>query len=249
MHVTIRAGMVEAHAWGPGAELALDGLPALVGIEDDPRSLLPRHQIVSRLARRYPGLRLGRSGSLFEAVVPAVLEQKITGHEAWRVFRDLVRKFGEPAPGPHRLWVMPSPATVAGLAYFDHHSIGLERRRSEVIRGVSRAIERLDRTARTDTGEALRMLRSMPGIGEWTAAEVALRAFGAADAVSVGDYHLPSLVAWALAGERKATDDRMLELLEPYRGQRARVVRLLELGARRPERRGPRMPARSLQRI
>jgi 3-methyladenine DNA glycosylase/8-oxoguanine DNA glycosylase len=92
-------------------------------------------------------------------------------------------------------------------------------------------------------------LRSVPGIGPWTVAEVAVRALGDRDAVSVGDFHLPSLVTWALAGERKGTDARMLELLEPYRGERAIVVKLLELGAQGPSRRGPRLSPRSIEGI
>ncbi len=87
----------------------------------------------------------------------------------------------------------------------------------------------------------------MPGIGPWTAAEVGVRALGDADAVSVGDFHLPNLVAYALAGEPRGNDARMLELLEPYRGQRARVMRLLELSGIRPPRYGPRLAPRRIE--
>jgi 3-methyladenine DNA glycosylase/8-oxoguanine DNA glycosylase len=93
-----------------------------------------------------------------------------------------------------------------------------------------------------------RALRTVPGVGAWTAAEVAQRAHGDADAVSVGDFHLPSLVGWALAG-RRMDDDGMLELLEPYRPYRAWVVRLIELGGPRPPRFGPRFAPRSYANI
>ncbi len=96
--------------------------------------------------------------------------------------------------------------------------------------------------------DAYRLLLAIPGVGPWTAGEVGRAALGDPDAVSVGDYHLPSLVAWLLAGERRADDARMLELLEPYRGQRGRVIRLLEAAGTWPPRRGPRMPARSIDR-
>ena len=91
--------------------------------------------------------------------------------------------------------------------------------------------------------EADRRLRSIPGIGVWTSAEIRQRACGDADAVSVGDYNLPSLVGWTLVGRR--TDDAgMLELLAPYAGHRHRVTRLVELRGSAPPRRGPRVPIR-----
>jgi 3-methyladenine DNA glycosylase/8-oxoguanine DNA glycosylase len=80
-------------------------------------------------------------------------------------------------------------------------------------------------------------------------AEVARVALGDADAVSVGDYHVPSIVAWALAGERDGSDERMLELLEPFRPHRGRVQRLLEEAHIRPPARGPRMQARAIDRL
>ena len=60
------------------------------------------------------------------------------------------------------------------------------------------------------------------------------------DAVPVGDLHVPNAVAWNLAGEPRGDDDRMLELLEPYRPQRGRVLRLILLAGRRAPARGPR---------
>jgi len=237
---------VRAEAWGPGAEIALERVPDLIGVHDEPERLRPHHEVVSRLHRRFRGLRLGRTRSVWESALPAILEQKITGEEAWRVFRNLVRRFGDRAPGPHRLWLPPEPGTCADLPYFDYHRVGLERRRAEVIRSLARSAARFEQA---DRPRAARLLGAMPGIGPWTVAEVGLRAFGDPDAVSVGDYHLPGLVALALAGEPDGTDERMLELLEPYRGQRGRVIRLLELGARRPPRRGPRLTSRHLERI
>ncbi len=96
------------------------------------------------------------------------------------------------------------------------------------------------------TADAFARLTALPGVGPWTAAEVARVALGDTDAVSVGDYHLPHQVAWALAGEPRADDDRMLELLEPYRGHRARVVRLIEAAGILAPRHGPRRPLRAI---
>ena len=240
-------GSIEAEAWGPGAAWALDGLPGLVGEEDDAAGFQAGlHPVVARLAHRLPGLRLGRSRAMLEALVPAILEQKITGAEAGRAYRALTARFGEPAPGPLGLRLPPSPAILAGLPYHAFHPAGIEERRARLIRTVARDGGRLEALVSGAPETAETRLRTYPGIGPWTAAEVRLRALGDPDAVSVGDYHLPGLVGWALAGERRADDARMLELLEPWRGQRGRVLRLLEAGGVGPPRRGPRMPARSI---
>ena len=132
------------------------------------------------------------------------------------------------------------------LAYFDLHPLGLERRRAEVIiRSAARAAA-IEGLAAIDPADARSRLERLPGIGPWTAAEVARVAWGDPDALSVGDYHIPNLVAFALAGEPRADDARMLELLEPYRGQRGRVQRLLELSGMSAPRYGPRRPPRAI---
>ncbi|TAJ99635.1 MAG: DNA-3-methyladenine glycosylase 2 family protein [Chloroflexota bacterium] len=252
--VEVRGNRLEAEAWGPGADRILDGLPALLGMDDDATGFDPSlHPVVARLARRLPGLRLGRTGAILEVLVPAILEQLVTGAEASFAFRTLVRRHGEPAPGPvaaaQRLRLQPSPEALAALPYYAFHPLGVEQRRAEIVRRVARDARRLEaladlRGTRAEVGAAAgTRLRAYPGIGPWTAAEVTLRALGDPDAVSVGDYHLPSLVAFALAGEPRADDARMLELLGPWRGHRARVIRLLEAGAAGPPRHGPRYSA------
>ena len=179
--------------------------------------------------------------------MPSVFEQKITGTEAFRAYAAYLRTFGEPAPGPGALLLPPRSEVVAGLVYHALHPIGLEQRRADVLRRSASRATWLEASA--DAAEASRRLRSLPGIGPWTAAEVTRVAHGDPDAVSVGDYHIPSVVAWALAGEERADDERMLELLEPYRGQRGRVQRLLEVGRIMPPRHGPRMAPRRIATI
>jgi 3-methyladenine DNA glycosylase/8-oxoguanine DNA glycosylase len=202
------------------------------------------HPVVRNLQRRHAGLRLPRTRRIFHALVPTILEQKVTGTEAVRAYAALLRSHGEPAPGPGGLLLPPSPEALAGLPYHAFHPLGVERRRAEVIRRAAARAEWLE--AAETAEEAGRRLASLSGIGPWSVAEVLRSAFGDPDAVSVGDYHIPSSVAWALAGERRGTDERMLELLEPYRGQRGRVQRLLEVGRVTAPRFGPRMAPRSI---
>ena len=79
--------------------------------------------------------------------------------------------------------------------------------------------------------------------------KVELVKLGDPDAVSIGDFHLPHLVSYALTGERRGTDERMLELLAAWPGHRGRVLRLLTRSGRYPDRRGPCMAVRSFTRI
>jgi 3-methyladenine DNA glycosylase/8-oxoguanine DNA glycosylase len=241
---------VHAEAWGPGADRLLEAVPALIGLEDDRSGFEPRHHpLVAELDRRHRGIRLGRTSAVIESLIPAILEQKVTGTEAWRGMRGLIRGWGELAPGPFGLRLLPEPATIAAIPYHAFHPIGVERRRADLVRRVADRAIRFEEVLGLSRDAAYARLTALPGIGPWTAAEVMLRAAGDADAVSVGDFHLPNLVAFTLAGEIRGTDERMLELLEPWRGQRARVIRLLETSGLRPPAFGPRYAPRSIAAI
>jgi 3-methyladenine DNA glycosylase/8-oxoguanine DNA glycosylase len=232
-------GAVVVDAWGPGADWTLAHAREWVG-DDDDGSFAPRHPLVAELARRRPGLRLTRVRAVYDIAVATVIEQRITSIEAQQQWARLVRRYGERAPGPAPLRVAPPPERVAALADHARHRLGLEFRRGSTVSCIGREARRLDR-AGTSPGDALeRRLRTLRGVGAWTTATVVHFVQGDADAVPVGDWHLPSMVAFALAGEHEADDARMLELLEPFRPRRARVWRLIMAGAPRPPRRAPR---------
>jgi 3-methyladenine DNA glycosylase/8-oxoguanine DNA glycosylase len=248
IRVDIALGEVEARAWGPGAAWSLEAVPDLLGESDDPAGFTPAHPVVREAWRRHAGWRVPRSRQVLESLVPAVLEQKVTGREAWRGFRSLVRRYGEPAPGPvdqlpGGLWVQPAGRGWALVPSWEWHRAGVDQSRSRTVVTAAGSAGRLEALVEAGHAEAAARLRSLPGIGLWTAAEVAQRALGDPDAVSVGDYHLSSLVGLALVGE-PVDDDAMLELLEPYRGHRYRAVRMVELSGVRRERHGPRYAGR-----
>lgn len=236
-----RSAVFDAKAWGPGADWVLERAPALLGADDDPSALQTDHPLIARLHRRFTGLRISRSNAVYETLVPTVLEQKVTGFEARRAYRQIVQKLGEAAPGPSGLLLPPEPSALAGTPYYELHVLGVERKRADTLRRVAANAHLLERLLERPSLDAQRELARVRGIGPWSAAEVAFIAFGDPDAVSVGDYHVPHQVAFALAGEERATDERMLELLEPFRGQRGRVVRLITAARLGPERKGPRM--------
>ena len=240
---------IEATACGEGADWVLDQIPRLLGVEDQPEDLVPVHQIVRDLSKRSRGLRIGRTERVFEAVVPAILGQKVATKEAHRNLRTLTRKFSEPAPGPLELTLPVEPGVLAEVPYWQLHELGIERKRADLLRFVSKRSARLEEITAMSRKEAFSRLTAFPGIGPWTAALVMGSALGDADAVPVGDYHLPNMVAWALAGEPRADDQRMLELLEPYRGQRGRVIRLLKAGGIHAPKYGPKTAIRSIAQI
>ncbi|HEY6795243.1 MAG TPA: DNA-3-methyladenine glycosylase 2 family protein [Kineosporiaceae bacterium] len=243
-------GEVHAHAWGPGAGWALDGVPELLGDADDPRGFAPapEHRVLVEAHRTRPGWRVPRSRAVFEALAAAALEQRVTGVEAWSAWRRLVLRYGEVAPGPagaHHgiaagLRVPPAPRDWAAIPSWEWLRAGVEAARRQVVIAAAAVAGRLEATVDLPGEEAARSLRTVPGVGVWTAAEVRQRAHGDADAFSWADYHVSRNVTWALTG-RVQDDAACAALIERYRGHRFRVQRLLELaGAARP-RHGPRM--------
>jgi len=240
------AGEVRAEAWGGGAAWMLDRLPQVLGTDDQPGTFAPRHPLLAEAHLRHRGLRVPSTGLVWEALLAAILEQKVTGQEAWLGWRRLLRRYGDRAPGPgadRGLVVPPAPHTVRMIPSWAWLKMRVDPARSRTAVTAARVAESLERTVGLPGPEVERRLCSLPGIGVWTAAEVRQRAHGDADAVSFGDYHVAKNVTWALTGE-VGDDAAMAVLLEPYRPHRYRVQRLLELTGAGPPRRGPRMAPR-----
>ncbi|MCV7318090.1 3-methyladenine DNA glycosylase [Mycolicibacterium confluentis] len=240
---------VRVQAWGPGASQFLAEVPALLGADDDWSDFVPTHPVVAEAARRASHLRLGRSGRVLEALIPAVIEQRVPGADAFRAWRVLVSRYGTPAPGPAptRMRVFPSPEAWRRVPSWEFHRANVDPGRARTIVACAQRADSLERLVTRPPQDARAALTSLPGIGVWTAAEVAQRAFGDADAVSVGDYHVPKMIGWTLVGHA-VDDDGMVELLEPMRPHRHRVVRLLyESGLAHEPRRGPRLPVQDIR--
>ncbi len=241
LHLQPRSGgEVDATAWGAGAEWALAGAPDLMGARDTLDGWAPTHGIVRDQHLRRPAMRIPRSGLVFDSLMPAILEQKVTGMEARQSYAELTSRFGSVAPGPRRMLVPPGAATVARIPSWEWHLAGVDHTRSRTLVTAAARAGRLEEAVGMTPADAQQRLRAIPGVGAWTYAETAQRALGDADAVSVGDFHLAHFIGWVLTGHR-VDDDGMLELLEPYRPHRYRAIRLLELSGLRPPRYGPRM--------
>lgn len=251
---------VQAVGFGPGATHAVETTPALAGADDDWREFdaadfqatLP--PLLREARRVHPGLRLPRTGRVLDTLIPAILEQKVTGKEAFAGYRRLIFRYGSVPPGadsagfPAGLRLAPTPAAWAAIPSWEWHRAGVGPQRADT---VMRALQRstgLAGLAEVDANRASSGLQSISGIGPWTAAEVLQRSHGDPDAIAVGDYHLAGFVGLALTGA--AVDDaQMLELLAPWRGHRQRVVRLLYLSGVVKERHGPRMSVRDYRKF
>ena len=229
LRIVADGARITGEAWGPGSEWALDRLDDLCGVHDELSGFVPGNGLVAQLHRRHAGLRMGRTCQVFAALLPVILGQRVTSDAARRSYRSISRTFGTTAPGPVEAWVPPSAEVVAGLDSPVLHPHGVERARADVIIEAARRARRLEEAVAMVPDEAYRRLTAVRGIGPWTAGHVMGQALGDADSVPIGDFHLPNMVAWALAGEPRADDTRMLELLEPYRPHRRRVVVLLKL--------------------
>lgn len=241
----VDATRVSVRAWGEGAEELVKLAPAALGVFDKPGEFVPDQPLLAGLARRFAGIRFGRTGRVWEHLLPAVCGQRVTGKGAMRSVRDLIRTYGESAP--RGLLTMPRPEKIAALPPYALVPCGLDAKRASTLIFSASHAKKLRRLAEVTPREADSFLQRLPGIGPWTSALVLSGALGDADAVPVGDYNLPSLVTWNLAGERRGDDHAMLALLEPYRPHRGRVLRWLSASGRVPPRRGPRLAVRDIR--
>lgn len=215
---------LQATAWGPGSNWLLEQAPRLLGSEDDLSGFDPVGPI-AELWRRNRFV-LGRTDRPWDSIVAGVFGQKVQVANAKKSRRMLARSFGDPAPGPDGGWILPPPDVVADMGYHHFHPLGVERKRAEVLIRTAAEMRRMGQLHERTPAQVQARLQRIRGIGPWTAAMVTATSMGDADAVPTGDFHLPNTVAWAIAGEARANDQRMLELLEPYQGHRWRVIRL-----------------------
>lgn len=236
-------GSLDAETWGPGGDWLLARVPFMVGDADDgaPELEVDEHPVVAHAARSGRNVRYGASSGLYHELLPTIIEQRITSGEAKQQWTTLCRELSEPAPGPFaRLLLPPAPEVLCRQPSWWFHPLGIERKRAQPLIDVARHAGKMWSWAELPSIEVARLLHLIPGIGIWTTGVALGPALGDPDAVPVGDYHVKNIVGQALANEARATDERMLELLAPYAGQRGRVVRLLKADGNGAPKFGPR---------
>ncbi len=235
--------------WGPGAETLLGDVPMLCGLGNrGVADVEPRSDRMRDLRIRMIGTRQGRSGQIFPQLVSVALGQKVTGANGKRSLYGIARRWGERAPGPREdLSLLPTPRELEARPYYEYSRLGIERKRADLVRRIASRASALQRAARMPFAEARAHLEKLPGIGPWTSGIIMGGVLGDSDAVPIGDYHLPNFVSWSLAREPRATDARMMELLEPYAGQRGLVVRMIKTSGHAPPKWGPRMEVQDIR--
>lgn len=245
LHVHAAGGAVTVQVYGPGGGWLLQRVDGLLGRTDAPPTITPAHDAVRDALRRGPIPTMSASAMVLPTLIAAVLGQRVTSLEAVRQWSALCRLSTEPAPGPQPLRLPPDPVLLSGMPSWQYHRLGIERSRADTIVNLCRRANRVDEVADMSIADGYSRLTAFRGVGAWTSAVTMSAAMGDPDAVLVGDFHLKNVVSYALAGEPRGTDDRMLELLEPYAGQRGRVVELLLRDGWSAPRFGPRQPIQS----
>ncbi len=232
---------VEVRAWGSGAAWVTRRLEGFLGFQDSPEKFQPADRVVKSLVRRFAGMHLPRLPRVFDRVVQVILLQRVSWRDGIAAWKRLVQHLGEEAPGPGHLTLPPSPKTLASTPYYELVSCGVPHRQARTIQQVAFHTRRIEEAAEQGEETFTKILSAIPGIGPWTIGYLRGSALADADAILPGDFNLPHSVAWVLAGEERADEERMLELLEPYRGHRFRVIRFIWMNAAKPPRRGPRL--------
>jgi 3-methyladenine DNA glycosylase/8-oxoguanine DNA glycosylase len=240
IEVRWRSGSASLEVWGPGGDWLDAHAESLLGVRDDIDGFAPTDDRIAAMWKRQRGLRMTATHTLWHDLAWLIPGQRVTTQDAARSWAAMVRTFGEPAPGPHGLRLPPSPDRIAAAAYHELHPCGIERQRAQNLRAAAKAMPALMERTWADTTELRAALERIPGVGPWTATNVATTTYGDPDEVVLGDYGIPSSITWALAGRRVGTDAEMLELLEPHRPHRWRVARLIMRASPRPPRHGHR---------
>jgi len=240
LHIDFRRDQLAVQAWGAGSDWLLQRVEAMTGACDPGFSFAGAHPAIMAAQRDYSWLRFGASFTLYHELLPTVLGQRVTGGEGIRQWQQLVNRLGAVAPGPFDLRLPPAPDDLANRPAWWFHPLGIEAKRVEPMRQLAKHAAKLFGWAELPPPAAAENLAMLRGIGPWTIGSALSQALADPDSVAVGDYHLKNIVGHALAGRARSTDDEMLQLLEPYRGQRGRVVRLLLAAGHSAPKFGPR---------
>jgi 3-methyladenine DNA glycosylase/8-oxoguanine DNA glycosylase len=237
LHDAGAPGEVTVEAAGPGAEEVLAAWLPHLPPADGHDTFETDHPVVRRLHRASRGLRILRVPWLFDVACSSILQQRVTLGEARQSWARIARVHGERADAGH---AFPPAARLEEVPGWELERLGVDPKRGRALRVLAREEARRPFLALGLEHGALReRLARLDGIGPWTTEMVLGFGAGDPDAVLVGDLHAPSEISWALAGEPRGDDARMLELLEPFRGHRFRVTRLVLGAGRALERRPP----------
>ena len=241
-----RGASIRVECWGDGADWLTHRAEALLGLSDDPSRFDPRDPSFRRVWKRTLGIHLPTMPVLFPRLAQVVLLQLVTTGEGQRAWRRIVDDLGAPAPGPHDLRLPPKSEEIGRTPWVRFVADGVPHKQARTLVRCGRKMASLEASGTWGGEEALHAVAGLSGIGPWSVGYLRGTVLGDPDAVMTGDYHLPHSAAWILAGRERGTDEEMLDLLEPYRGHRFRVIRALWACGIRAPRRGPKRGLRPL---
>lgn len=221
------SGYAEVATFGDGAGWLLERAPAFLGAHDDPSDFVPENPVLRRLSLRFRGLRVGRTQTLWHDLAWTIVQQRVRRSDAAWQWRRLVETYGDIAPEIIDLRLPPDPARLARTSPDELRRLGIDAGRSRTLIGAAVVASRLQRFVEGSVTQAYGALTSLPGVGSWTVSCLSAFTWGDPDTVIVGDSGIPTLIVSTLTSERRGDDSRMIELLEPYRPNRYRVLKLV----------------------
>lgn len=241
------AGTAEIDAWGDGAAWLVDRAPRLLGLTDDVGDFDPTGAL-GDVWRRHHRTRIPATGTVWHDLAALIPQQRVRFIDAAENWRAMVRTWGEPGPGPNELQLPPDPATLARRSYVELHDFGIERSRAQILINAAKVASRLHRATDGPWADAARRLASIRGVGPWTLGGIQAFTWGDPDTVITGDIGFPAAVGWFFERDDRADDARMLELLEPHRPHRYRVLSLVLGSGVSPPRRHHRLAKNPIRR-
>jgi 3-methyladenine DNA glycosylase/8-oxoguanine DNA glycosylase len=219
-------GRITVGCSGDGGTWLAARAEGLVGAKDDVTSFASESDVVKRLWARHRGDRVGATGTVWHDLAWLVVQQRVRREDAAAQWRRLVMSLGEPSADHEGFYTPPAPERLARTAPWSLRAMGIDARRAVTLIEAARVAHRLHRLSETPFAEVEGPLQSIPGVGPWTTSCLSGLTWGEPDTVITGDSGIPSLITATLTGERRADDARMLDLLEPFRPHRYRVLRL-----------------------
>ena len=240
-------GVAAVEAWGDGAEWLIERAPRLLGLEDDVTGFDPDGPLRD-VWRRNHRTRIAATGTVWHDLAALIPQQRVRFVDAADNWRQMVRAWGEAGPGPNELLLPPDPAAMARRSYVEFHRFGIERSRAQILVNAAKVAGRLHRSADQPWAEAAPRLGSIRGVGPWTMGGLQGVTWGDPDTVITGDIGFPGAVGWFFERDERADDARMLELLEPFRPHRYRVLNLVLGSGVSPPRKHHRLAKNPIQR-
>jgi AraC family transcriptional regulator, regulatory protein of adaptative response / DNA-3-methyladenine glycosylase II len=217
------------HVWLPSYECVMQVAERARRIFDlgaDPLQIaehLRRCPALADALTAAPGLRVPGAWDGFELAVRAVLGQQVSVTLASTLAGRLAKAFGAPLPGYENLALTHLFPQSETLAEADLRVIGITEARANTIRALASSVARgeLELDASQGQDEAISRLRAIPGIDDWTANYIAMRALGETDAFPTDDLGLRRALSIGKGEKSRVSVRELTKIADEWRPWRA----------------------------